>query len=104
MFEWSKNVLIIIMLLPLALSQVEAQEYEAGIDYEVLPQAIRTANPIKLRLMKYFITCVFIAITLREPFTPGQISYPQMLIFSAPLQFGKLHWSRSPEPTTRLKH
>jgi thiol:disulfide interchange protein DsbA len=54
MFEWSKKVLIIMMLLPLALSQVEAQEYEAGIDYEVLPQAIRTANPNKIEVNEVF--------------------------------------------------
>lgn len=54
MFGWSKKVLIIIMLLPMAMSQVEAQEYEAGIDYEVLPQAIRTANPNKIEVNEVF--------------------------------------------------
>jgi len=47
MSKWIKRLMFIALVAPMAMCQAQTEQYQAGIDYEVLPQAIRTANPSK---------------------------------------------------------
>jgi thiol:disulfide interchange protein DsbA len=44
----------LLLLLPASLGCAESEQYKAGVDYEVLPQVIRTANPDKIEVNEIF--------------------------------------------------
>lgn len=44
----------LVLLLPASLGCAEGEQYKAGVDYEVLPQVIRTANPNKIEVNEIF--------------------------------------------------
>ena len=44
----------LLLLLPASLGCAEGEQYKAGVDYEVLPQVIRTANPDKIEVNEMF--------------------------------------------------
>jgi thiol:disulfide interchange protein DsbA len=44
----------LLLLLPASLGCAEGEQYKAGVDYEVLPQVIRTANPNKIEVNEIF--------------------------------------------------
>ena len=45
---------LLLLLLPASLGCAEGEQYKAGVDYEVLPQIIRTANPNKIEVNEVF--------------------------------------------------
>ena len=44
----------LLLMLPASLGCAESEQYKAGVDYEVLPQAVRTANPNKIEVNEVF--------------------------------------------------
>jgi thiol:disulfide interchange protein DsbA len=44
----------LLLLLPASLGCAEGEQYKAGVDYEVLPQVIRTVNPNKIEVNEIF--------------------------------------------------
>ena len=54
MSKWIKRLMFIALVAPMAMCQAQTEQYQAGIDYEVLPQAIRTANPSKIEVNEVF--------------------------------------------------
>lgn len=54
MTHWIKKIAFVLMLLPIAACQAQAEKYQAGVHYQVLPQAIRTANPDKIEVNEIF--------------------------------------------------
>ncbi len=52
--KWIKRLMFIALVAPMAMCQAQTEQYQAGIDYEVLPQAIRTANPSKIEVNEVF--------------------------------------------------
>lgn len=54
MTRWTRRVFFLLMLLPIAACQAESEKYQAGVHYEILPQAVRTANPDKIEVNEIF--------------------------------------------------
>jgi thiol:disulfide interchange protein DsbA len=54
MLKWIKRVVFMALVVPMAMCQAQTDQYRAGVDYEVLPQAIRTANPNKIEVNEVF--------------------------------------------------
>jgi thiol:disulfide interchange protein DsbA len=60
MSDWIKKVIFIALIAPMAMCQAQTEKYVAGVDYEVLPQAIRTANVEKIEVNEVFhYACIF---------------------------------------------
>ena len=60
MSDWIKKVIFIALIAPMAMCQAQTEKYVAGVDYEVLPQAIRTANVAKIEVNEVFhYACIF---------------------------------------------
>lgn len=51
---WIKRSIFLIALLPIAMCQAQDEKYRAGVHYEVLPQAVRTANSSKIEINEVF--------------------------------------------------
>jgi len=51
---WIKRLIFLIALLPIAMCQAQGEKYSAGVHYEVLPQAVRTANSSKIEINEVF--------------------------------------------------
>ena len=54
MTSWIKRLTFIALILPMAMCQAQTEKYQQGVHYEVLPQAIRTANPDKIEVNEVF--------------------------------------------------
>ena len=54
MLKWIKRIVFMALVVPMAVCQAQTDQYRAGVDYEVLPQAIRTANPNKIEVNEVF--------------------------------------------------
>jgi thiol:disulfide interchange protein DsbA len=54
MLKWIKRIVFTALLVPMAVCQAQTEQYLAGVDYELLPQAIRTANPNKIEVNEVF--------------------------------------------------
>jgi len=54
MFGWVKKIVFLALISSMAMCQAQTEEFEAGVDYEVLPQVIRTANPTKIEVNEVF--------------------------------------------------
>ena len=54
MIYWSKRLVFLMLLLPMTLCQAQDDRYRAGVDYELLPQSIRTADPHKIEVNEVF--------------------------------------------------
>jgi protein dithiol oxidoreductase (disulfide-forming) len=48
------QVLFVMALLPLAACQAEEEMYQAGVHYEVLPEAVSTGDPSKVEIVEVF--------------------------------------------------
>ena len=51
---FAKQLLFVMLIFLLANGSVAAEKYTAGDDYEILPQAIRTANASKIEINEVF--------------------------------------------------
>jgi thiol:disulfide interchange protein DsbA len=51
---WIKRLAFLLLILPMAMCQAQSDRYEAGVHYEVLPQAVRTADPAKIEVNGVF--------------------------------------------------
>lgn len=51
---WTRRALLILMLMPIAACQAETEKYNTGVDYEILPQPIRTHDPSKIEVNEVF--------------------------------------------------
>ena len=51
---WIKRIVFVIALLPIAICQAQNEQYQAGVHYEILPQAVRTADPSKIEVNEVF--------------------------------------------------
>jgi thiol:disulfide interchange protein DsbA len=51
---WIKRTLFLLALLPIAMVQAQDEKYQAGVHYEILPQAVRTADPSKIEVNEIF--------------------------------------------------
>jgi len=51
---WIRRFVFVIALLPMAMCQAQAEKYQAGVHYELLPQPVRTANPDKIEVNEVF--------------------------------------------------
>jgi thiol:disulfide interchange protein DsbA len=49
-----KRLLFLLLIFPMAACHAETERFKAGEDYEILPQAIRTANPQKIEVNEVF--------------------------------------------------
>ena len=49
-----KRLAFLLLILPMAMCQAQTERYEAGVHYEVLPQAVRTADPTKIEVNGVF--------------------------------------------------
>ncbi|MFT5037544.1 MAG: thiol:disulfide interchange protein DsbA [Flavobacteriaceae bacterium] len=54
MLKWIKRIVFTALIVPMAMCQAQTEQYRAGVDYELLPQAIRTANPNKIEVNEVF--------------------------------------------------
>ena len=54
MLKWIKRIVFTALVVPMAMCQAQTEQYRAGVDYELLPQAIRTANPNKIEVKEVF--------------------------------------------------
>ncbi|MDA8782812.1 thiol:disulfide interchange protein DsbA/DsbL [Porticoccaceae bacterium] len=54
MKHWIKRLVFLVLILPMAMCQAQSDKYKAGVHYEVLPQAVRTANPNKIEVNEVF--------------------------------------------------
>ncbi|MDA0796801.1 MAG: thiol:disulfide interchange protein DsbA/DsbL [Proteobacteria bacterium] len=54
MLKWIKRIVFTALVVPMAMCQAQTEQYRAGVDYELLPQAIRTANPNKIEVNEVF--------------------------------------------------
>ena len=54
MFGWIKKIVFLALVSSMAMCQAQTEEFQAGVDYEVLPQAVRTANPTKIEVNEVF--------------------------------------------------
>jgi thiol:disulfide interchange protein DsbA len=54
MKHWIKRLVFLALVLPMAMCQAQSDKYQAGVHYEVLPQAVRTANPNKIEVNEVF--------------------------------------------------
>jgi thiol:disulfide interchange protein DsbA len=54
MSQWVKRLLFVTLASTMAMCQAQTEEFVAGVDYEVLPQVIRTANPNKIEVNEVF--------------------------------------------------
>jgi thiol:disulfide interchange protein DsbA len=54
MLKWIKRIVFTALVVPMAVCQAQTEQYLAGVDYELLPQAIRTANPNKIEVNEVF--------------------------------------------------
>ena len=52
--SWIKRLILTVALLPIAIFQAHSEDYQAGVHYEVLPQAVRTADPSKIEVNEIF--------------------------------------------------
>ena len=60
MFGWIKKIVFLALVSSMAMCQAQTEEFQAGVDYEVLPQAIRTANPTKIEVNEVFLSLIHI--------------------------------------------
>ena len=51
---WIKRLILMVALLPVATFQAYGKDYQAGVHYEILPQAVRTADPSKIEVNEIF--------------------------------------------------
>ena len=51
---WIKRIIFALTLLPLAMCQAADEKYKAGKHYDILPQAVRTANSDKIEVNEVF--------------------------------------------------
>jgi thiol:disulfide interchange protein DsbA len=51
---WVKRIVFALALAPLAMCQAADEVYKAGEHYDVLPQAVRTANSEKIEINEVF--------------------------------------------------
>jgi len=54
MLVFAKQLLFVVLVFLIAIGSVAAEKYTAGDDYEILPQAIRTANASKIEINEVF--------------------------------------------------
>jgi thiol:disulfide interchange protein DsbA len=54
MLGFIKRTLFLVLVLSLAIGTVAAEKYQAGVDYEILPQTIRTADSSKIEINEVF--------------------------------------------------
>ncbi|MGB0473645.1 MAG: thiol:disulfide interchange protein DsbA/DsbL [Porticoccaceae bacterium] len=54
MMLWIKRIIFALALLPLAMCQAADEKYKAGEHYDILPQAVRTANADKIEVNEVF--------------------------------------------------
>ena len=54
MTYWIKRLIFVALLLPIAACQAQSEKYQAGVHYQVLPQAVRTANSSKIEVNEVF--------------------------------------------------
>ena len=54
MLVFAKQLLFVMLVFLIAIRSVAAEQYTAGDDYEILPQAIRTANASKIEINEVF--------------------------------------------------
>ena len=95
----------LLLMLPASLGCAESEQYKAGVDYEVLPQAVRTANPNKIEVNEVFAYYVQpLLLTLKRFCTPGKRLSPTMWICSAPQPSGSQPWKSMLAPTTARWH
>jgi thiol:disulfide interchange protein DsbA len=54
MFGWIKKIVFLALVSSMAMCQAQTEEFQAGVDYEVLPQEVRTANLTKIEVNEVF--------------------------------------------------
>lgn len=54
MYSWIKRLALLALLCPVVACQAQTEKYQAGVDYQVLPQAIRTHDPSKVEVNEVF--------------------------------------------------
>lgn len=95
---WIRRCVFVIALLPMAMCQAEAEKYQAGVHYELLPQAVRTANPDKIEVNEVFAYTCSHCYSFEDVVLPWKKQLPEDVDF----QRTPAIWASQMEPYARV--
>lgn len=94
---WIKRLILMVVLLPVATFQAYGKDYQAGVHYEILPQAVRTADPSKIEVNEIFSYTCGHCYTFEDTVEPWLKTLPADVDF----QRTPAIWSPALEPYAR---
>ena len=94
---WIKRIIFALALLPLAMCQAADEKYKAGEHYDILPQAVRTANADKIEVNEVFAYTCSHCFNFQTELHPCVEKLPQVVDF----QSTPAVWQKKMEPFAR---
>ena len=80
MLVFAKQLLFVMLVFLIAMGSVAAEKYTAGDDYEILPQAIRTADASKIEINEVFHYGCIHCYNFETVVSPWAVSYTHLTL------------------------